>query len=346
MIKEMSSYERIVCALERKQPDRVPFYEGVIDTRVMEGIAPGMDYYDFVDWFGLDVVGLNRSSWGKEDIKFLDAEQTIFKDHWGVTRKINQERTPYPIDGPIKSREDLKHYTPPDPNAPHLLGNLSDVVKRFKGKKAIIWTGRDAFFNPSYLRGVEDFLMDFVCDPALVHDLIELCLDFDIALTRRAIRAGVDIVVLGDDYAWNEGPMMSRKHFQEFILPGLRRAVQAVHEEGAFCVKHTDGNIMPIIDLIVDTGIDAINPIEPAAGMDIGKVKKLFGDRVAVIGNIDCGELLSRGTVDQVKKAVKDCIEVASPGGGHILASSNSIHSSVKPENYKAMRDACFDYKM
>lgn len=343
-MREMNSLERVICALERNEPDRVPLYEGVIDSKVIEAISPGMEYLEFVDWFGLDVVGLNRSSWGKEDITYLDEEKTLFKDHWGVTRKITRESAPYPVDGPIKGREDLKNYTPPDPTDPKYLGNLSEIVQRYKGEKAIIWIGRDGFFNPAHVRGVEDFLMDYVRDPDLVHDLVDMCLDFDTELTKRAIKAGVDVVVIADDYAWNRAPLMSRKHFKEFVFPGLQRAVKSVHDEGIPCIKHTDGNIMPIIDLIIDAGIDAINPIEPVAGMDIGEVKNLYGDRVAIVGNIDCGELLSRGKPEEVRSAVKECISAAAPNGGFILASSNSIHSSVSGENYLAMRDACLEF--
>ncbi|MDP6360158.1 MAG: uroporphyrinogen decarboxylase family protein, partial [Planctomycetota bacterium] len=89
---------------------------------------------------------------------------------------------------------------------------------------------------------------------------------------------------------------------------------------------------------------DAINPIEPAAGMDIAEVKKLYGDLVAIVGNIDCGDLLCNGTPEQVREKVRWTIEAAGAGGGFILSSSNSIHSSVKPENYLAMAEACREF--
>jgi uroporphyrinogen decarboxylase len=89
--------------------------------------------------------------------------------------------------------------------------------------------------------------------------------------------------------------------------------------------------------MIVDTGVDALNPIEPVAGMDIAEVKAQFGDRICLVGNIDCGELLSHGSVEQVELAVRKCIADAAPGGGFILSSSNSIHSSVNPKNFLAM---------
>ena len=97
-----------------------------------------------------------------------------------------------------------------------------------------------------------------------------------------------------------------------------------------------DGNVWPFLDLIVDTGAEAFNPIEPVANMDIGEVKRKYGQRVCLVGNIDCGELLSHGTVAEVDATVARCIRDAA-GGGFMLSSSNSIHSKVKPENYLAM---------
>jgi uroporphyrinogen decarboxylase len=173
---------------------------------------------------------------------------------------------------------------------------------------------------------------------------MDLVVDTNITIARRAVRAGVDVVILGDDYAHNCAPMMSPVHFEEFIFPRLKKAIDAIHEEGALCIKHSDGNLWDILDLIVDAGPDAINPLEPVAGMDIRRVKEAYGDRVCLVGNIDCGELLSHGTRGQVDAAVCHCLAAASPGGGFILSSSNSIHSSVNPDNYLAMVEAGHAY--
>jgi uroporphyrinogen decarboxylase len=167
-----------------------------------------------------------------------------------------------------------------------------------------------------------------------------MVIDYKIRLMRRAIREGADAVVSGDDYANQHGTVMSPQHFRQFVLPYLKRSIDAAHDEGVPFIKHTDGNIWAILDDLVQAGIDALDPIEPAAGMDIGEVKAKYGDRIAVIGNVDCSFVLTRGTVEEVEEAVKETIAKASPGGGHILASSNSIHPAVKPENYKAMVEA------
>jgi len=343
----MNSYERVIAALERLQPDRVPYMESVIDERLMQALVPGCDYFQFNEWLGMDSVGQNRSSWSRDNVEYIDKEKGLFRDKWGVIRAFGPESTPAPVEGPIKRPEDLKSYRPPDPEAPDVLGSIPEIVARFKGRKVITALGRDAFFNPAFLRGMANFLTDMIENPTLVHELIEVTLSHDIRAMQRVIQAGVDVIIFGDDYADKNSPLMSPRHFKEFILPGLKRCVDAAHAAGAYVIKHTDGNIMPIIDMIIDTGIDGLNPIEPAAGMDIGHLKQRYGHRVALIGNIDCGYLLSQAPEDEVRRVTRETIRAAAPGGGYCLSSSNSIHSSVKPENFMAMIETwreCRDY--
>ena len=333
----MNSLERVEAALRREQPDRVPLFECVIDEGVMDALLPGCDYFQFNDWIGLDNASQNRSSWSRENVDFIDEAKGIFRDKWGVIRAFGPESTPVPLEGPIKRPEDLKTYEPPDPTADDVLGHLPEVIARYKGKKAVSAICRDSFFNPAFLRGMSQFLIDMIERPNFVHELIEVALSYDIPAMVRAVEAGADVIVFGDDYADKNSTLMSPKHFREFVLPGLKRCVDAAHDAGAFVVKHTDGNIMGVLDMIVETGIDALNPLEPPAGMDIGLIKRKYGDRIALIGNIDCGYLLSQAPVEEVRQVTRQTIEIASPGGGYMLSSSNSIHSSVRPENLLAM---------
>ncbi len=340
----MNSLERVTAALERRQPDRVPLFECVIDERVQQALLPGASYFEFNEWLGLDNVGQNRSSWSRDNVEFIDEAKGLFRDKWGVIRAFGPESTPAPIEGPIKRPEDLKTYTPPDPEADDAVGSIPEIAARYKGKKAISAICRDAFFNPAFLRGTTQFLMDMIERPAFVHELIDVCLSYDIRAMQRMIAAGCDVVVLGDDYADKNSTLMSPRHFREFILPGLTRCIEAAHEAGAYVVKHTDGNIMGIIDMLVDAGIDALNPLEPQAGMDIGLIKERYGGRICLIGNIDCGYLLSQAPTDEVREVTRRTIEAAKPGGGYCLSSSNSIHSSVKPENLMAMVETLREY--
>ena len=152
-----------------------------------------------------------------------------------------------------------------------------------------------------------------------------------------AKHGGLDGFALCADYCFNTGPFLSPNMFAEFITPYLARLTRAYRDLGFYVIKHTDGNIMSILDMIVGTGIDGLNPLEPVAGMDIGLLKERYGGRIALVGNIDCGYLLSQAPPEEVRQVTRQTIRVAAPGGGYCLSSSNSIHSSVKPENFMAM---------
>ncbi|MBM4080784.1 MAG: hypothetical protein FJ278_13855, partial [Planctomycetes bacterium] len=259
-------------------------------------------------------------------------------DEWGVVWGMAEFGIPYPVAGPIKSAEDLKGYRPPSPDDAHRLSSLKEAVRRFKGRRAIVFLTHDGFEFPHYLRGgMQNLLVDYLEDPRLAHALTEMVISYKVRLMERAIDEGADAIVSGDDYATRKGPLMSPRHFREFVLPYLKRSIDATHRKGVPYIKHTDGYIWPILDMMVDAGIDALDPIEPIAGMDIGEVKRRYGDRMAVVGNVDCTHILTRATTAQVEEAVKETLAKAAVGGGHVLASSNSIHPAVKPENYKAM---------
>jgi uroporphyrinogen decarboxylase len=332
----MNSYERVMAALRLQQPDQVPILEWAICPRVVKAICPGAkDQTDVEEMLGLDGVS-TLGQFNKVNVK----PDGSYLDEWGVWFKPTPEEFDHPVRSPIQTMQDLKNYTPPDPDAPHRLGRLPELVARFKGKKAIFFRHRAAFMWSVFLNGFENLLQNFLLEPEFAHQLMDTVLDVSIPMARNAIRAGADAILESDDYAGNDAPFFSLPVFKEFILPRLKRMVDAIHEEGGIVVKHSDGNLWPLLDLIVDTGIDALNPMEPVAGMDIGEVKCKYGKKVCLIGNIDCGHLLPDGTEEEVEAAVRECIRKASPGGGHILSSSNSIHSSVKPRNYLAMVEA------
>ena len=337
----MNSNKRFLTALQGGIPDQVPIFELYIHPEIIDALLPGATLPDFVEKFELDAISSLWMTDGAITETYLDEKTT--QDEWGITWRYGAEGRA-PIHGAIQTLEDAKHFIPPDPDAPHRLETLREYVAKFKGDKTVIYQSRYGFMWAADLRKLENFLMDLLDNPSLAHHLLEMANDFAIRLARNAVRAGADVVIFGDDIAFRSGPMISPKAFEEFLLPYFTKAVHAVQEEGALCIKHSDGNIWPLLDLIVDTGVDGLNPLEPFAGMDIGEVKKIYGDRICLIGNIDCGELLCNGSVEEVEHTVKETIKATAPDGGYIVSSSNSIHSSVKPKNYQAMIAATKKY--
>lgn len=328
----MNGYERIMTALKHKEPDRVPIWELIINAPVIKALYGDISYEDFVEKEGLDGITVF------ENQRIIERySHTKYKDEWGINWTIEPNGIGYPSGGPIKSETDLDKYIPPDPDADYRLDHLKNVVKRFKGEKAIIFLTHDAFEFSHYLRGMDNLLIDYLENPSLAHRLAQIVINYKKRVAERAIDEGADIILTGDDYAYRAAPIMSPETFKEFVLPYLREMVNLAKSKGVPFIKHTDGNILPIIDMIVDSGIDALDPLEPIAGIDIGLIKEKYGDRIALIGNIDCTQLLTYGTEGEVVEAVKETIAKAGIGGGYILASSNSIHPGVNPANYKSM---------
>jgi uroporphyrinogen decarboxylase len=323
----------------QRAPDAVPVWELIVNEPVIRALhGPGVSYFDFCDLEDLDGVTVFESH------RFERIDSHTVRDEWGIVWRTGEPGIPYRIDGPIHSPADLDRYSPPDPDAGHRLASLEEAVRRFKGRRAIVFLSHDAFEFSHYLIGMDNLLVAYITDPPLAHRLARIVTDYKKRVCERAAALGADVLLTGDDYANRKAPLMSPAHFRQFCLPYLQELVETAHRCGKPFIKHTDGNLWPILDDLVGAGIDALDPIEPIAGMDIGEVKARYGDRIALCGNVDCGELLSRGTEAEVVEAVKETIAKASPGGGHILASSNSIHPAVKPRNYRAMLRAARRY--
>ncbi|OGO09997.1 MAG: hypothetical protein A2Y93_15780 [Chloroflexi bacterium RBG_13_68_17] len=182
------------------------------------------------------------------------------------------------------------------------------------------------------------YLMAMRTDPGLVQRYMEVTTEGALVFINAQLDAGVDGILGGNDWCFKTGPMFSLADFRTFIVPHLRRIAEACHARGVPYIKHLDGNTNALLESLVDeVGIDGYHAIEPAAGMDIVALKQQYGSRISLLGNLDCGELLTNGTPEQVAAQTKAILRDVSPGGGHVFGSSNSIHDAVRLENLFAM---------
>ncbi len=333
-MSEMTSAERVLCVLRREQPDRIPHFEWIIDKQVRQAICPGCTMEEFSVRMGLDAI-LTGPDFAKEEIS-----PGKFRNEWGMISEDTGQEHSFPLGGPISTFGDLKKYEPPDPHAAGRYDSIERVVAKYKGDKAVGVHLNDVFSIPRNLMGMENLLMAFVAEPELIKGLVELSVEINIEMAKEVAKRGVDFVFTGDDYAATEGPMISPDMFREFLYEPLKRVMAGFKDVGLPVIKHTDGNIMPILDMILDSDIDCLDPIDPVAGLDIGDFKKKYGDRIALKGNVDCAHTLTFGSEKEVVEETKEVIRKAAHGGGLILSSSNSIHSAVKPGNYLAMWNA------
>jgi uroporphyrinogen decarboxylase len=333
-LKELTGEERVLRALRREEPDRVPHFEWSIDRKVRAALAPGCgSLNEFAARMGLDAVLADP------DFSRQRVGPGLWKSEWGYTIRESEEEHGVEVDSPIRTMEDFQAYTPPDLRAPGRYATVEKTLRDYGGKWAVIVHLNDVFSLPRYLMGYENLLMAVAAEPRLVAGLVEMSVDVNLAMAKEVAARGVKIVYTGDDFAGETGPLMSPAHFRELFYPGLCRVMRGFKELGLMVIKHTDGMLWPIIDMIVDSGIDCLDPIDPLAGMDLAQVKAAYGSRIALKGNVDCSHLMTLGTPEQTAEATRRAIRDGAPGGGFILSSSNSIHSSVKPENYKALLD-------
>jgi uroporphyrinogen decarboxylase len=143
----------------------------------------------------------------------------------------------------------------------------------------------------------------------------------------------LDGFALCTDYCYNDNPFLPPPMFAELVAPYLTDLIAGQRELGYYVIKHTDGNIMPIIDQLVDANPHALHSLDPQGGVDIARVKREYGDRVCLIGNVNCG-LLQSGTLDEVAASARYCLEHGMPGGGYIFSTSNCVYTGLDLDRY------------
>jgi uroporphyrinogen decarboxylase len=201
----------------------------------------------------------------------------------------------------------------------------------------------DIFTMTWEMMGFETFSMAMYENPGLVRALNGRLGDLVVSMFRNfASSDAVDVLWYSDDIAYASGLMISPQALREYFFPWLRKIGELARASGKPFIYHTDGVLYDVFDEIIACGVDAIHPIEPKA-MDIGQVKRRYGERLCLIGNVDV-DLLSRGTPEEIREEVRRNIEVAGYNGGFCAGSGNSIPEYVKVENYRAMLAAVREF--
>lgn len=338
----MNSYERAIAVLNGEIPDRVPSFELLIDPKVIRGIIGTDSYFDLCDELDIDLVmSQTPSKLYREEC--VDEDKQIIRNEWGIMRQYNGEVVSHPLHGPIGSLEDALNYVAPDPTEDFRFDYLRELVRRFKGKRFIGFHLHDGFNYSYYLTSMQDMMCNLIEEPELVHRLVELSVEHNLKLAEKALDIGADFILSGDDYGSKTSLLVSKHHFDEFFLPGLKKICDYVTGRGAYMLKHCCGNINPLIGDMVDFGIRGMHPLDENSGINQIEVKKKF-PKLTVMGAVDCDEPLTDYTPEQMEEYVKGILKTHAPGGRYICATSNSVHSSAKPENFVAMQRAIHKY--
>ena len=200
---------------------------------------------------------------------------------------------------------------------------------------------------PAYAHGVwtdVDLLQTLVLAPGVAHEHFALATRRALASVEKYLALGIDQIGVGGDFAGNR-PLISPQAYRDFIVPEVRTLSRRIHEAGRWAINASDGNLWPVIeDFLLGCEVDGYLEIDLHAGMDLRRLKAAYGDRVTLYGNLDCGNILSFGSPDDVRRHTVECLEAGLGRGGHILCASNAITASVPLENYLAVVNAYRDF--
>jgi uroporphyrinogen decarboxylase len=360
----MNMRDRVLATLEHQEPDMVPVTELAIDPPHIEALTE--QKLEAETSLQTQVSANRKSEMAKIETVFRCYKKLGFElvpcdlsapdgweatrnpdgtltDEWGrILRYDPVARTWPPFRSIFHSPEDFERFAFPDPNAPGRLFALEQMKKLVKDELALAVFIRDPFAHAWEMFMPSNFVRWLYERPRFITKVIEKLADFNIAILKRVREVGVDLVISGGDYAEKNGPMVPTRLFREVIFPNLRRQVEEAHRLGVKFIKHSDGNLNPLLPDLAEI-VDGLHSLDPTAGMDIGAIKSRYGEKLVLIGNVAVDNLC-RKTAEEIAQETKECLKLAAPGGGYILSSSNSWYADAKLENCLAMVETARRY--
>lgn len=343
-------FERIRKTARHEEPDRVPLCEVLIESIQSQFIGRQITADDLelqVDFWikaGYDFIPLtvgmmtpgkvtDESSISRviKEVMLKDSPDADDERAWSL------EYTSF-----INNREDFEKF-PWEIAAQLDFSKFYDVKDLLpEGMKVIAVSGK-IFTMTWMLMGFNNFAISLLMDEKLVADVFRKVAEIQFhALEQIFEMTHVGAVWAVDDLAFGTGPMISPQAFRDHVFPWYREVAKRCHENNLLFFMHSDGDLIPLMEDLIDLGVDVLQPIDPTC-MDIIKVKEIYGDRLCLVGNVS-NELLQSGIPSEVEDLVKGLIRKCGPGGGYCVGSGNSVPEWAKFENYMAMREATLKY--
>lgn len=378
----LTSKERVLTALDHREPDRVPVVIGVSNATSLKmkayrrlkehlGIkAPDEYLYQrpelgtarlderTLERLGGDVRGVLDLEPGAVRERNRQREPgTPSTDSWGIGQVELEEGEWFPGIHPLQDAttgEELDDYPWPDMDDPTRVDHVRDQARRLaeEGRYAVMGTPWLLFpLERAFgLQGMDAFLLNLAVRPDFARMLLQKNLDLCKQLMGHFLReAGdyLDIVKIGDDLGTQESLLISPDMYREILKPVHAELISFIKERtDANILFHTDGDVYPLIPDLLEIGIDILNPIQTSAGQmaDLGKLKREFGRDLVLCGGIDTHHVLPHGTPEEVEQEVRRVIEILGLGGGYLVSAVHTIMNDVPPENVLALADAVKTY--
>jgi len=375
----MNSRERLLSALNHREPDRVPIdlggtptstisikalenlksYLGLkISTRYMSTIfLTAYPDEEIVRRFGIDVKMVNANP--PAGFKLQVSPDGKIIDEWGVVYQKHEEaHTHFVIEAEapfhrVTSREEIERHPWPDPSDPSRFQGLKELAKKYhqEGFGVVLNTPLMVMTQAQWMRGLEQFMLDTVLNRQLLEYMMDKILEIQMEMSRlllEEVRSYIDVVIMGDDLSHQGGLTYSPDMYRNLLKPRHKAIIRFLKEHAgeAKILYHTCGAAEPLLRDLIDIGVDAFNPVQVSAkGMDdTKKLKALYGRDLSFWGGIDTQRVLSFGTPEKVRAEVRRRIEDLAAEGGFVLAAVHNLRPEVKPENICALFEAALEY--
>ncbi len=341
----MNGKERVLKAIEHKTTDRIPvdFWATKDEVKKLVSFFRLKNKEEVLKKLGIDIRYIFPQYTGPELRSFPDGSK---EDLWKIRRKEVQagnttydEITYYPL-AEASSIEDLEKFDWPDPALFNFSG-MEYLCKKNEEYAIVLCDERtnrtNVLHGGMYLCGMEKIMLDIALNPEFVHHLFKRISRFYLELNKRIFEAAngkIDILLIGDDLGAQNSLLLSPAQIREFVIPYLRQFVEQCHNYGAKAMFHSCGAIREIIPDLIDTGFDILNPIQVRAkGMEPAALKRDFGQKICFHGGVDVQQTMPYGTVYEVKKEVRERIDILGKNGGYILAPTHNFQADVPVEN-------------
>jgi uroporphyrinogen-III decarboxylase len=336
---EAPSPQRLLAALDFKEPDRVPHLEFWITSKTVYEYVLGRK----LDYEVIDAKEGQKSIAPEDEIEFafrigMDAVPCNFSWRPGNIFEKASDGTEHYVGGRIKTWEDLETLESPPP-LEEQLALLERYLEAGKKYGVGIFPNFTSFFDSAQLAmGYEYFLYQIYDNLALIEKLMDILLEHQVKVVEAVFKHYGDrllFMMVNDDIAYNSGLAVRPELFRKLFCERFRTLTEPARKQGKKIVMHTDGKMDQVLPILYELGVGAIHPCEPESN-DIYELKKRWYGKVAVIGNIHT-PLLAYGSKEEIEEDVKEHLTRLAPGGGYVLSSSTSIFEGIPPENFLHM---------
>ena len=346
----MTSRERVEAALQHREPDRTPVFEYVLLSPVADALLGRRYGGDPANWQALvEAMGWRKAvrqcAVDQLDLALLLGHDMMYvtpnRPRPGTRSSAAPEPEPDPGDPVerVRLRNDRSAAASPPPGDGFLVyEDLNDEMRRRGVDLPVL--------APAYAHGVwadVDLMQTLLLAPEVARRHFALATGRALTRIEKYLALGVSQIGVGGDFSGTR-PLISPRAYREFIVPEVRRLSRRIHAAGAYAVNASDGDLWPVLDdFLFGCEVDGYLEIDLHAGMDMAKLKPTCAGRVTLYGNLDCGNTLSFGSPEDVRRHTLGCIEAGMGSGGHVLCASNAIAASVPVENYLAVVNAYRD---